>query len=1074
MRFLPRLLSAFLPLLVAGSLFGQGSELGQTLFTVGTTENGRAYLLWVDTDPDPLVEQHFAIYEKSGDSSSPALFVRRSVATLQTDPRTIAALIRRAEAVGEDRDELAERVDLLYHDVQPAGSLSLEEKLSAAIRAGLADPEVFESLRLLARIHPGVALALGQAYVGSISGPVTFEVRRYDPVADRDLSVAGRVSLDPAFPLELPAPGRPVQMVDLSAKAHLNARLRWSSPDSLRRSSLLQYGFNLYRVPRATAVAQGLDSGLPDAAKVRTYGTRVNRSPILAEEDLSASEASNLNFKPELFFAADDNGRFLPGGVPFVDGAQFFYYVAARDILGREGRFSMGTLVTMCDRLPPPPPENLRVDNSYLSSGVVSSQFLEVSWDSHAEDDPDKSVVRYHVYRWQSIEEMHQNAGNPLANRVTVIDAAPGLSRLSYRDDGPLAPNVAADAGKTFLYTVRAEDSSLCGEDGNLSPNSAPAFGALRFREGPGAAGGSLSVFCMQPIAEYLGSVDMDWADTKDRFWDVYLYATRGDPDLIWAEYAYDDPAIAANRLGRGYFGQVAIINARVPVLVPGADPKNPKDTFRTSVVIFCRVGSRDGSVSPWVASESFAVGFKQARLVGFRGNAEASYVSAGLGCDRHLARGRPESGGLIRPLRGQLELAPRTREWKLYRRVDDGPLTLIQQGENSYSATPVVLWSDVSMPSASSSICYYGQLFDEHGNAGPLTPIGCADVTVALEPAMLDAPKPLPSADPQLRQARLSWFASPHGIERFEVWVSGDEELPDRISPDLSLNLADPVSWIVPEEVDDFFDYGKPFKVYQTPRLAAGFGNGPEFSVDLELKEGIDYTFFVVAVGPGSFSPGSVASRASGPRSNGQIFRWAEAPVAPGPVVPWPALGPPRVSEIFDPRFRPEQIPATRGGGVGLRIGEVYSWLLSGAPYPQPVGGPYVLPPQPLANFLYREDNRPDGRTALPYLLYRYQVPSELLPTVSGAVVQVSPSMRGIVYEDRKGTSKDPPSTVIHDTFVMVVPTAGWLSGPTHAIYALDTQPVLQGAAYRYLLVRMSDDGEIEEIFRTDSILIQ
>jgi len=62
---------------------------------------------------------------------------------------------------------------------------------------------------------------------------------------------------------------------------------------------------------------------------------------------------------------------------------------------------------------------------------------------------------------------------------------------------------------------------------------------------------------------------------------------------------------------------------------------------------------------------------------------------------------------------------------------------------------------------------------------------------------------------------------------------------------------------------------------------------------------------------------------------------------------------------------------------------------------------------------------------------------------------------------------------TVIYDPFVRLFPDMPTLSGP-HGIYLLDTQPLLQGAQYQYLLVRFNHiTREIAEVIIPDTVEI-
>ena len=48
-------------------------------------------------------------------------------------------------------------------------------------------------------------------------------------------------------------------------------------------------------------------------------------------------------------------------------------------------------------------------------------------------------------------------------------------------------------------------------------------------------------------------------------------------------------------------------------------------------------------------------------------------------------------------------------------------------------------------------------------------------------------------------------------------------------------------------------------------------------------------------------------------------------------------------------------------------------------------------------------------------------------------------------------------------------IPGAG--ASPVHGMYLLDTQPVVLGARYRYLLVRFKEDREIDQVIPTNEV---
>ena len=86
----------------------------------------------------------------------------------------------------------------------------------------------------------------------------------------------------------------------------------------------------------------------------------------------------------------------------------------------------------------------------------------------------------------------------------------------------------------------------------------------------------------------------------------------------------------------------------------------------------------------------------------------------------------------------------------------------------------------------------------------------------------------------------------------------------------------------------------------------------------------------------------------------------------------------------------------------------------------------------------------------------------------VSGDIIQCSPLMESIAFE-KSGTS-----AIIWDPFVIYDGISVNLgSGTINYLntYLRDTQPVLAGARYKYVLVRFGKDGEIAEVLGTNEM---
>ena len=595
-----------LPVLLAASLgfapVVRAQALDNVIYSVGTTYidgAGKmwAYILWQGSDASLVQNRPYAIYDKAGLVTSPATYVRESVVKIQTEIPVISVLLERGTHLGDDLGLLEERVTILFQTLMPAASISLAEKVSIVIRGAQSDPNHFNNLILLSKVHPAINLCLGLAHAQQIPsvGIRSFEIRAFDLSTMTDKEVVGRVTLDPAAPVILPAPSVPVAIPHAVAKGNLNAKFRWYSPDDLKKLSLLSYGFNLYRIPRALAEASNFHITPPTTLQLLTLNSnnpavkRINKAPILKNREFNAASLADFVADRTNYFVVDENRRYSQGGVPFNNGEQFYYFLTARDILGRDGLVSPGSLVTMCDMMPPEAPGGVQVVNDYSFIGGVNKQVLKVRWKQPV--NTSNSVInKYYVYRWKAPAEVPIFFPNPASHRIAgPIAYIPGAEWNSYVDDGVGSPQVPADADKTFWYTIRAEDDSACG--GNLSPHSSPVFGVLRDRDGPAGPRGDVTINCRRPVVgdrKYEDVLDRETEQRKD-----YVFYTldckRQDNGIEWAEF-YVDSSDPTNYLGRFYFSP-GDSSVQVPYLLPRASGKD-------ALVFVCRVGSTDGEVS--------------------------------------------------------------------------------------------------------------------------------------------------------------------------------------------------------------------------------------------------------------------------------------------------------------------------------------------------------------------------------------------------------------------------------------------------------------------------------------------
>lgn len=539
------------------------------VYTVGKTFETNAgatlhnYVLWQPGDARTTFGKKFGIYAKDGNANSPNPYTRLGIQTLQTSPSAIQALLKLGEKFDADGEGLPEMIVALNAEANatplPDGfafpseiNLDVAQKLAQIMTIAQTDAEVLQSLVSLGRAHPGVqmAIGLGWSIETTPSTVITYEVRELD-LADNDVRVIGRVTLDSDNPQMLLAPGRPYQLpheVDpdlqlaASAKDHLAVRLRWSTPNGLRTLLPHTYGFNLYRVPKADVDAATADpDSLDTAADITNLGgVKVNMLPIPASNLLTDAEASDISFAKEVFFFGDDNNPpvLLPASPPnppmptppFADGDTFYYYVAARDIAGHPGPLSSPTQITICDRLPPSTPAIVSVDNVFDTAGSdpaneTGQQHLRITIRQVPESPAENRAYKYRVYRWHSATDWQRHGGNPAVNFIGEVNHIDGEDYVTFDDDdatdldidgpggsGPDglggvdtgAPVVNSESdpamGQTFWYTVRAVDGSACTPE-NMSGHCGAVYGVPRDRVGPPQPIGSLiSCFCIPRV----------------------------------------------------------------------------------------------------------------------------------------------------------------------------------------------------------------------------------------------------------------------------------------------------------------------------------------------------------------------------------------------------------------------------------------------------------------------------------------------------------------------------------------------------------------------------------------------
>lgn len=322
----------------------------------------------------------------------------------------------------------------------------------------------------------------------------------------------------------------------------------------------------------------------------------------------------------------------------------------------------------------------------------------------------------------------------------------------------------------------------------------------------------------------------------------------------------------------------------------------------------------------------------------------------------------------------------------------------------------------------------------------------------------------------------KISWFCPPQGIDYFNVWISAPG-LADMIGDSLSANQAQPLVNKVPPGNSRQLS----FKLFKTRSIGSTFGNGAEFFVEANIETGKKYWVHISAV---------AKDGVDGRESNFQSFTWNQ-PAVPGlqvgTAVPWPARALPAVNEPFNTGIFAYHITNCINR-VGIRIGDtIVTNIFSAANALLTNCGPnvgsyqfYTSTTRDPVGYLYT--NVSSGKSILPVVLYRMQVPNSIYPTVSSNVVQASPMVENIAFgqlpkEPSKQRYSD--AAFIVDPFIAVIPDQADenlftdLPPPDGrcGIYLLDTTPLLAGAAYQYFLLRFGSDGEMEQVIPTNTI---
>jgi len=438
--------------------------------------------------------------------------------------------------------------------------------------------------------------------------------------------------------------------------------------------------------------------------------------------------------------------------------------------------------------------------------------------------------------------------------------------------------------------------------------------------------------------------------------------------------------------------------------------------------------------------------------------------------CDQHVASSGPD--GATAPLRVRFRLQPRTREYRVYRRVDNGPLTLVAQGPATYDALQpgkLIETLDEAIPAVAARLCYFVQLLDEHGNGSPLALIGCKQV----RPPKLPVPtlsEPAAVGDINQPQVALTWFCPTAGVHRFQIKLQvADSEGGAQPSGFLSTQLRRDASFLSlsayaglrPRTQVNSFVQGLAAtalvnfdEAHLTPPIGSQFGPGPQFTLTADVRANTSYLISVAAVD----EQGMV-----GPSSPVYEFMWRPPVVLQN--VPWPARPLPHVDLNYFQAILISNTNLYPRYPVGVVIGGGRTVLDD---YLLNLQNPDHIPVQPPSSVLTRTLT---GETALPCVLYRMQVANALFPRVSGDIIQVSPLIETIAWHNPCLFGEGPCfASYIRDPLIRPLYFQELSTGDTFFwrfnLCLLDTQPVISGARYRYFLVHFNEKREPDRIY--------
>ncbi len=1250
----------------------QTIQLPPNLSTAGTTAivDGQtwAYLVWNSNIDGWLVGKKLSIHTKTEGAAN---FTLQGHTQLITDPSAIAPWINRASLLGENISESTSIATMLFNQWKNETEVApnqLNQLLSTLTNRVAQDPPQNSALQQIGQSRPLFRFISGSGWAGPLNVPqgteVTIEVR------DESAKVVGRVILNAGNPVQLEKPGPPVQVpppfptaLPIPAETYFPVKgpstqidrsisLRWAIPESLRKQILLTSGFHVWKLPSGYAGPLNANALETNPTITRITGSPATASKIFRIPGSGESGPDVNDFTSDLttWFVVDDNDRYatdpsnpkIVTGIPYNEGDNFEYAVAAVDLLGRFGPVSDLGPGTAAYQVPPQVPDVLRAEN--IMDG--QTQRLRVVWKPNENRPSDVPTTHYLVYRDRTANAVMQGdelkkstyRGGSDTPDYNTRDGLIYLGAVAHQDDAQtlsftdttLTPQ-AHDYSNPYFYCIRAAHLGPFGYD--ISRPSPAVFGTIRDRAGPGTPTGHLRPDCprvgirslkleprpigSKPLGPNKATMRFNvWRGLEDGTYNdiswVLVGATTGSgsalapgeqpsgnlvaisPALFFGRENFLSFDLVVPTTGLNFSilavsssGTIShVCTQESPNLTPGvimeadfrtiagpiltmepepvASQRNLywQKFFSAPEVFTPRISGPDTACGTTVTVSSTTSRYLLIQNSTDNRNWTNRYAARVLsgqnqfyfpfdssdesrwrywvinespftpdpGLCPHESRNPGDSS--VNPVGVVLNIPIDANEYRLYRRINEGSLTLLDQAADEWddSTVQTIVYEDNMIPPAGGQIAYYGQVFDEHGNPSPLKLLETrVNALAELPTPVLEEIKP--SGTEAAPTMLLKAVAPSPGVARLEFVISPPlPSLPDGLV--LSPKLPSQMAAFNPGEAD-----GPPQSFSATYAGPNDLDRPPSQPAILEIEVPIEpdteYTVTAHCVG--------LAEKTGNNRSSNRKFTWFLPP--PLNEVPWPTRSAPNVIpwdlrikayEFTQANATLSNLPHTRSTStppalypVAIRIGQIpitnlqpnygnetSNWRSWGNIFVtgdstigigrfginNAVGMNNTPAPNDLfQQFLFKQKfPHPElviensDSSLFPFVVYRKQIARRIEgideKTPGTDIIQASHLVRSIIWDNRQQqrppNEEIPPPTgyaFLSDPWIgvarfpsvsEVISGGGALVNHIDLCY-FDTTPVTEGATYQYYLLHFNEVGEPDGIIDAGTVTI-